>query len=129
MIEVGMTGRAEAEVTPRRTAAAVGSGSLEVFATPCMAALMEQAAVNAVAPALGEHESSVGTRLEITHDAATTVGMAVWAEAQVTAVDGKRISFTVRAGDNAGPIGAGTHERFVITVERFMAKAQRRKEG
>lgn len=129
MIEVGMMGRAEAAVTVANTAAAVGSGSLSVFATPCMAALMEQAAVNAISPALGEGESSVGTRLEITHDAATPVGMDVWAEAQVTAVDGKRICFTVRACDGAGQIGGGTHERFLISVDRFLSKAARRKEG
>ena len=92
-------------------------------------ALMEQAAVNAISPALGEGESSVGTRLEITHDAATPVGMDVWAEAQVTAVDGKRICFTVRACDGAGQIGGGTHERFLISVDRFLSKAARRKEG
>lgn len=129
MIEVGMAGRAEAAVTEANTAAAVGSGSLPVFATPCMAALMEQAAVNAISPALGEGESSVGTRLEITHDAATPVGMSVWAEAQVTAVDGRRVCFTVTACDGAGRIGGGTHERFVISVERFLSKAARRKEG
>lgn len=126
-IEIGAKGRAEVPVTRENTAAAVGSGSLSVFATPSLAALMERAAVEALAPCLAEGETSVGTRLSITHDAATPVGMAVWAEAEVTAVDRRKISFTVRAFDGAGQIGGGTHERFLVDAARFTAKAQDRK--
>ena len=128
-ITVGMNGRAESAVTPQNTADAVGSGLVPVFATPYMVALMENAAVNAVQGGLEEGQGTVGTRLDVTHDAATPIGMKVWAEAQVTAVEGKKITLSVRAFDEAGPIGGGTHERFIITVDRFLAKAQAKKGG
>lgn len=126
-ITVGLRGRAESTVTPANTAAAVGSGLVPVFATPYMAALMENAAVNALQPALEEGQGTVGTRLNVTHDAATPVGMRVWAEAEVTAVEGKKLTLSVKAWDEAGPIGGGVHERFVITTDRFLAKAEARK--
>ena len=128
-LTVGSKGRAEALVTEDKTAAAVGSGLVLVFATPYMVALMENAAVNAVQAGLEAGQGTVGTRLEVTHDAATPVGMKVWAEAELTAVDGKKLTFTVRAFDEAGPIGGGTHERFIITVDRFLAKAEAKKGG
>ncbi len=123
-IEIGLKGRAETAVTDANTAAAVGSGLAPVFATPCMIALMENAAVQALQPCLGPEEGSVGTRLDVSHDAATPVGMKVWAEAEVTAVEGRKITFAVSAFDEAGPIGGGTHERFLIHTEKFLAKAQ-----
>lgn len=126
-ITVGLRGRAESTVTPANTAAAVGSGLVPVFATPYMVALMENAAVNALQPALEEGQGTVGTRLNVTHDAATPVGMRVWAEAEVTAVEGKKLTLSVKAWDEAGPIGGGVHERFVITTDRFLAKAEARK--
>ena len=126
-VTVGMKGRAETVVTPENTAAAVGSGLVPVFATPYMVALMENAAVNAVQPAMEENQGTVGTVLNITHDAATPIGMKVWAEAEVTGVEGRKITLSVRAFDQCGPIGGGTHERFVITVDRFLAKAQAKK--
>lgn len=128
-ITVGLKGKAETVVTPSNTADAVGSGLVPVFATPYMVALMENAAVNAVQAHLEEGLGTVGTRLDVTHDAATPIGMKVWAEAQVTAVEGKKITLSVRAFDEAGPIGGGTHERFIITVDRFLAKAQAKKGG
>ena len=128
-ISVGSTGRAERLVTQEVTAAAVGSGLVPVFATPYMVALMENAAVNAVQSGLEPGQSTVGTRLDVTHDAATPIGMKVWAEAEVTAVEGKKITLSVRAFDEAGPIGGGVHERFVITVDRFLSKAEARKAG
>ena len=128
-LTVGSKGRAEALVTEDKTAAAVGSGLVPVFATPYMVALMENAAVNAVQAGLEAGQGTVGTRLEVTHDAATPVGMKVWAEAELTAVEGKKLTFTVRAFDEAGPIGGGTHERFIITVDRFLAKAEAKKGG
>ena len=128
-LTVGSKGRAEALVTEDKTAAAVGSGLVPVFATPYMVALMENAAVNAVQAGLEAGQGTVGTKLEVTHDAATPVGMKVWAEAELTAVDGKKLTFTVRAFDEAGPIGGGTHERFIITVDRFLAKAEAKKGG
>ena len=128
-LTIGSKGRAEALVTEANTAAAVGSGLVPVFATPYMIALMENAAVNAVQTGLEPGQGTVGTRLEVTHDAATPVGMKVWAEAELTAVEGKKLTFAVRAFDEAGPIGGGVHERFIITVDRFLAKAEAKKGG
>ncbi|WP_297235066.1 thioesterase family protein [uncultured Flavonifractor sp.] len=128
-ITVGMKGRAETVVTPENTAAAVGSGLVPVFATPAMIALMENAAVNAVQSALEEGQGTVGTLLNVTHDAATPVGMKVWAEAEITAVEGRKLTYTVTAFDEAGPIGKGEHQRFIIQADRFLAKAQAKKEG
>ena len=128
-LTVGSKGNAETLVTEANTAAAVGSGLVPVFATPYMIALMENAAVNAVQTGLEPGQGTVGTRLEVTHDAATPVGMKVWAEAELTAVEGKKLTFAVRAFDEAGPIGGGVHERFIITVDRFLAKAEAKKGG
>ena len=121
-ISVGARGCAETTVTEQNTALAMGSGLLPVFATPAMAALLEAAAVNACQAGLEEGQGTVGTHLDISHDAATPVGMTVRAEAEVTAVDGRAITFAVRAFDEAGQIGGGTHQRFVIDNERFLAK-------
>lgn len=126
-IETGMKGRAEAVVAQENTAQAVGSGLVPVFATPYMIALMENAAVNAVQAQLAPDEGTVGIRLDVTHDAATPIGMKVWAEAEVTAVEGKKITLSVKAFDEKGPIGGGVHERFIITVDRFLAKAEAKK--
>lgn len=123
-IEIGMKGRADTVVVQENTAAAVGSGLVPVFATPYMIALMEGAAVNAVLPALAEDEGTVGTHLNVSHSAATPIGMKVWAEAAVTAVEGKKLTFDVVAYDEAGEIGRGTHERFIIKPEKFLAKCQ-----
>ena len=128
-LTVGSKGKAETVVTKANTAAAVGSGLVPVFATPYMIALMENAAVNAVQTGLEPGQGTVGTRLEVTHDAATPVGMKVWAEAELTAVEGKKLTFAVKAFDEAGPIGGGVHERFIITVDRFLAKAEAKKGG
>ena len=124
----GLQGRAEAIVDTTNVAAVMGSGDLDVFATPAMIALMEQAAWTAVAPGLAEGESTVGTKLNISHVSATPVGLKVWAESEVTAVDGKRLEFKVAAYDEKGLIGEGTHERFIITDERFLGKAARKLE-
>ena len=126
-ITVGSKGRAECVVNEHNTAAAVGSGLLPVFATPQMIALMENAAVNAVQSQLEEGQGTVGTRLDVSHDAATPIGMKVWAEAELTAVDGRKLTFSVAAYDEAGPIGKGVHERFVIQNDRFLSKAQSKK--
>ena len=120
----GMTGKAETTVVHENTAAAVGSGLVPVFSTPMMIALMENAAVNALSPAMEEGLGTVGTRLEVSHDAATPIGMKVWADATLTAVEGKKFTFSITAFDEAGPIGTATHERFLITVDRFLAKAE-----
>ncbi len=127
-IPVGAKGRVDGVVTDQLTAAAIGSGSVEVFATPYMVAAMENAACEALRPYYGEGENSVGTKLEISHDAATPVGMKYWAEAEVTEVDRRRIVLKVTAYDETGVIGSGTHERFIIQMEKFLAKAEAKKE-
>lgn len=125
-LEIGLKGRAEVMVTDQNTASAVGSGLVPVFATPWMIALMENAAVNAVTDSLSEGEGTVGTFLNVSHDAATPIGMKVWAEAELTEVNGRALTFSVSAFDEAGPIGKGTHGRFVINVERFLAKTEKK---
>ena len=121
-ITVGMKGQAFNEVEREDTALVVGSGSLLVYATPCMVALMEGAACEAIAEALPEEKTSVGTELNISHISATPVGLEVRAEAEVIAVDGPIITFRVEAFDEAGTIGEGTHKRAVITAQRFLDK-------
>ena len=128
-ITVGMKHRITATVNEENTALAAGSGTLPVFATPWMCALMEQAAWTAIAPGLEPGESTVGTKLNISHLSATPIGMTVWAEAEVTLVDGKRVELRIAAYDTAGMIGEGTHERFVVNNERFVSKAARKLEG
>lgn len=123
-IEIGLKGREETVVTQQNTAAAVGSGLVPVFATPYMIALMEGAAANTVLPFLAEDEGTVGTHLDVSHSAATPIGMKVWADATLVAVEGKKLTFEVVAYDEAGEIGRGTHERFIIKPEKFLAKVQ-----
>lgn len=123
-VEIGMRGEAETVVTAQDTAQAMGSGLAPVLATPRMVALMEGAAVNAVQSALAPGEGTVGTRLDVTHDAATPVGMNVWAEAELTAVEGRKLTFAVAAFDAREQIGGGTHERFIIQTEKFLARVE-----
>lgn len=128
-VTVGIKGRAEDIVHNGNTAQAACSGALPVFGTPFMCALMEKAAWTSIAPYLNEGEGTVGTKLNISHDSASPVGMKVWAESEVTLVDGKRIELKVEAYDEKGLIGKGTHERFIIANERFLTKTQRKLEG
>ena len=122
-ITVGMKGEASTVAEREDTAAMVGSGDLLVYATPCMAALMEGAACEAIAPALSEGTTSVGTMLNIEHLSATPVGLEVRAEAEVIAVEGKVITFALQAFDEAGQIGKGTHKRVIVTSQKFLDKA------
>lgn len=121
-ITVGMKAVVYNEVEREDTAAAIGSGGLLVFATPCMVAMMEGAACEAIAPAIPEGKTTVGTSLHIEHTSATPVGLEVRAEAEVTAVEGKKITFRVVAYDEAGEIGHGTHERYMVNIQRFLDK-------
>lgn len=122
-ITVGMKGIAETCVEREDTAKEVGSGDLLVYATPCMVALMEGAACEAIAEALKETETTVGIALNIEHISATPVGLEVRAEAEVTAVEGKVITFAVTAFDEAGVIGQGAHKRVIVNTQRFLDKA------
>ena len=122
-ITIGMKGEAWTDVEKEDTAQVVGSGSLLVYATPCMVALMEGAACEAIAEALSEDQTTVGTALNIEHISATPVGLEVRAEAVVTAVEGKVITFDVKAFDEVGEIGHGTHKRVIINSQKFLEKA------
>ena len=126
-IPVGIKGRADTVVTEQNTASAVGSGLVPVFGTPFMIALMENAAVNALEPYVEAGQGSVGTHLDVSHDAATPIGMKVWAECELIEVNGRALTFTVTAYDEAGVIGKGTHKRAVINVEKFLAKVGQKK--
>ena len=128
-VTVGLKGRAEALVTESNTATVACSGALPVFGTPFLCALMEEAAWKSIAPHLEAGQSTVGTRLDISHDSTTPVGMKVWAESEVTQVDGRRIELKVAAYDEKGPIGQGTHQRFIVQDEKFLARAAAKKEG
>ena len=121
-ITVGMKGTVQTLVEREDTACEVGSGSLLVYATPCMVALMEGAACEAINAAIPEDKTSVGIELAISHLSATPVGMEVKAEAEVTAVEGSIITFSVAAFDESGKIGEGTHKRALVTTQRFLDK-------
>ncbi|MBP3816037.1 MAG: thioesterase family protein [Firmicutes bacterium] len=121
-ITKGIKGRKEYIVTKELTAAAVGSGLLEVYGTPYMIALMEETCHTSIGQFLEEGQGTVGISLEIKHTAATPVGMKVWCESQLVEVDGKRLVFKVQAFDQVGPIGEGTHQRFIIDNEKFLEK-------
>ena len=121
-ITVGMKGEVSTVVEREDTAKEVGSGSLLVYATPCMVALMEGAACEAIAEALTDTQTTVGTGLNIVHTSATPVGLEVRAEAEVTEVNGKVITFALRAFDEAGEIGSGTHTRVLVNSQKFLEK-------
>lgn len=121
-METGLKFTSKAIVGSASSAEAMGSGDLPVFATPSMVALMENAAMNAVAPFLPEGATTVGAEINTTHVKPTPVGTCVEATATLVAVEGRKLSFEVEAVDNAGLIGKGTHVRFVVDRERFMAK-------
>ena len=121
-ITVGMKGEVGTLVEREDTAKEVGSGSLLVYATPCMVALMEGAACEAIAEALSDTQTTVGTALNIEHVSATPVGLEVRAEATVTEVAGKVITFEVKAFDEAGEIGRGTHKRVIVNSQKFLEK-------
>ena len=121
-IKIGMKGEVSTLAEREDTAAQVGSGSLLVYATPCMVALMEGAACEAIAEALKETETTVGISLNIEHTSATPVGLEVRAEAAVISVEGKVITFEVAAFDEIGEIGHGIHKRCIVNSQKFLDK-------
>lgn len=121
-IEIGKKGYAEMTVEKCDTAQEVGSGSLLVFATPSMAAMMEGAACDALEGLLKTGETTVGVELNIAHTSATPVGVDVRAEAEITAVEGKSICFSIVAYDEAGEIGKASHKRVVVNEQKFLEK-------
>ena len=127
-LTAGICGRAEAEVVFENTAAAVGSGALEVFGTPSMIGLMEKAALQSVQPFLEAGQGTVGLRVDVAHLAATPIGMTVIAESELEKVEGRMLYFQVRAFAGDELIGQGTHQRCIVDNERFLAKAQAKKQ-
>jgi len=120
----GMIGQAKTKVTGENTALKFGSGTVKVFATPAMIGLMEAAAIKCVDSYLPEGFSSVGTKIDIRHIAATPVGMEVAAEAELTDVEGSKLKFRVEAYDGKEKIGEGTHSRYIVKLDDFIQKAQ-----
>lgn len=127
MLIKGIKGKAETVVSAANTARTMGSGTLDVFATPAMVALMEEAAWKCVAAELEPGMGTVGTSMQIKHLSATPLGMRVTAECELTEVDGRRLVFSVQASDESGLIGSGIHERFIVAEEKFVAKANSKK--
>lgn len=128
-LQPGIAGESKMTVAVGNTAIEVGSGSVPVFATPMLVALMENAAINALAGKLAEGMSSVGTKVEVAHTAATPLGMTVTARAELLEVDGKRLLFKVTAVDEAGPVGEGRHERFIIDLGKFFDRVETKKKS
>ena len=127
MLSTGIKGTQEVKVTEANTAAAMKSGTLNVFATPAMIALMEQTAWQSVAPHLEEGEGTVGTELNVKHVSATPLGMTVRCESCLEQIEGRKLVFSVRAFDEDGLVGEGTHERFIVKNDKFQAKAEKKK--
>ena len=121
-MKIGDKGTVTVKVTKENCASAIGSGALVVFATPSMIALMENAACEAIKASLQPGESSVGTKVNISHLKASALEDTITATATLTEIDGRRLVFEVVANDSKGVIGEGTHERFVINVEKFLSK-------
>ncbi len=129
MIEIGIKGHKEQTVTQEMSAAQVGSGLVDVFATPMLVALVEQTCYESVLPHLDEGQGTVGTLVNVSHVSATPIGMRVWCDSELTEVDRRRLVFSVKAYDEAGLIGEGTHERFVIDTAKFMEKLNGKVKG
>ena len=127
MLNTGIKSSASEIVTNEKTAVAVGSGGLSVYATPAMISLMEKSAYESVQSLLEEGSGTVGTLMNIQHISATPVGMKVTAESELIAIAGRKLTFKVTAFDEVGKIGEGTHERFIINNEKFQAKTNSKK--
>ena len=121
-MNIGIKGFKEITVTKELTAISMGSGDLEVYATPSMIALMEGTASESVKAELEEGQGSVGTSIAIKHLAATPVGMRVRCESELVDVDGRKLVFNLVVYDEKDKIGEGTHERFIISNEKFQNK-------
>ena len=124
IMEIGLTFTSTTVVDNTNTAVALGSGDMEVFATPAMVALMENAAMNAVAPHLEAGQTTVGTEISTTHIKASALGATITATATLTAIEGRKLTFAVTAHDGDNIIGEGTHTRFIVDRERFLTKVK-----
>lgn len=125
-MKIGITNKKTLAVAEKDTAKTHGSGTLDVLATPALAALMEATAMESVMPFLDEGTATVGTELQLKHLSATPIGGFVTSESELVEVDGRRLVFNITAADNKGKIAECRHERFVISTERFMEKAQQK---
>ena len=123
MLETGIRGHKELTVTDDKTAAALGSGGLPVFATPALIAMAERTARESVADELAEGQSTVGIKVDISHLSSTPVGVQVWCDTELKEIDRRRLVFSVEVHDRFGKIAEGMHERFIIDDEKFMKKA------
>jgi predicted thioesterase len=128
-IDAGLKGTAQITVGPEHTAPFVGSGRIAVLATPVMINVIEAAALNAIEHLLPAGHQSLGIHLDVSHTAATPVGLQVTATAEVLRVDGRTVTFRVEARDTFEPIGGGTHQRVVVSVARFDERVQRKVRG
>lgn len=126
-MQIGLTKEVFSVVSEENTAIKVKSGTLPVFATPMMIALMEEAAASLLEEQLNESETSVGILMNVSHTAPTPIGLKVRAIAEITAIDGRKISFKVSAFDEKEKIGEGVHERFIVKSEKFLNKAEGKK--
>ncbi len=122
MLKAGIKNKITITVTQNKTAKVMGSGTLDVFATPAMVALMEQTAAESVQELLDEGVTSVGTKINVEHLAADPLGIEVTCESELIEVDNRRLVFNVVVSDNHGVVGKATHERFLIKSESFMQK-------
>ena len=121
-MEIGLKYESTTVVSAANTAATLGSGDMDVFATPAMVALMENAAMLAVRDHLPEGSATVGTQISTSHLNASPLGASITASAELIEMDGRRLTFAVKAWDEKGTIGEGTHTRFVVDRERFLSK-------
>lgn len=123
MLKEGIIGQANVLVCPENTALAMGSGALQVFATPALVALAEKTCWTSIQPELEPGQGTVGTKLELQHTAPTPLGLTVYCESTLTAIDGRSLTFSVKLWDDKGTVGEGIHQRVIITNDRFQAKA------
>lgn len=128
MLKEGITGRASVLVCAENTARAMGSGALEVFATPALVALAEKTCWTGIQPELEPGQGTVGTKLDLQHTAPTPVGLTVYCESTLTEVNGRSLTFSVKLWDDKGPVGEGIHQRVIITNDRFQVKADSKRE-
>ena len=122
MLKTGIKGHQELVVTQELTAKNMGSGVMDVFATPAMLALMEKTAFTSVAEYLNEGCGSVGTKVDIEHVASSPVGMKITCDSELIEIEGRKLVFKVEAYDDKGLIGKGTHERFIVENKKFQEK-------
>jgi len=127
-LKSGLTGQAVATVTDENTALKFGSGTVTVFATPAMVGLMEKAAINSVDSILPPGFATVGTHLDIKHLAATPLSMIITAKAELIEVEGKKLVFKVEAFDEVEKIGEGLHTRYIIQLEKFLDRTNKKLE-